>query len=140
MEIPLEELTIQSDKNESGKEVEIEDVHEESHQELKKESFELDISSDQPLPKELRYNFDHSKDLVIGDPSKAVTTRTSLRNICNNFSFVYQIEPKNFKEAKHDDSWTLAMQEELNQFERNNVWNLVLSPSSQSVIGTKWVF
>ena len=32
------------------------------------------------------------------------------------------------------------MQEELNQFERNNVWDLVPRPSSRSVIGTKWVF
>ena len=69
-----------------------------------------------------------------------MTTKTSLRNICNNFAFVSQIEPKNFKEAEHDDFWTLAMQEELNQFERNNVWDLVPRPSSQSVIGTKWVF
>ena len=32
------------------------------------------------------------------------------------------------------------MQEELNQFERNNVWDIVPRSSSQSVIGTKWVF
>ena len=32
------------------------------------------------------------------------------------------------------------MQEELNQFERNEVWELVLRPNDQSVIGTKWVY
>ena len=32
------------------------------------------------------------------------------------------------------------MQEEFNPFERNEVWELVLRPSDQSVIGTKWVF
>ena len=32
------------------------------------------------------------------------------------------------------------MQEELNQFKRNEVWELALRPSNQSVIGTKWVF
>ncbi|GMI86883.1 cysteine-rich RLK (RECEPTOR-like protein kinase) 8 [Hibiscus trionum] len=32
------------------------------------------------------------------------------------------------------------MQEELNQFERSNVWTLVERPSNQSTIGTKWVF
>nr|CAN78412.1 hypothetical protein VITISV_023930 [Vitis vinifera] len=32
------------------------------------------------------------------------------------------------------------MQEELNQFERSEVWELVPRPSNQSVIGTIWVF
>ncbi|GJV90374.1 retrovirus-related pol polyprotein from transposon TNT 1-94 [Tanacetum coccineum] len=34
----------------------------------------------------------------------------------------------------------IAMQEELNQFVANDVWELVPLPISQSVIGTKWVF
>ncbi|GJT94424.1 retrovirus-related pol polyprotein from transposon TNT 1-94 [Tanacetum coccineum] len=37
-------------------------------------------------------------------------------------------------------SWVIAMQEELNQFVANDVWDLVPLPMSQSVIGTKWVF
>ncbi|KAK6162258.1 hypothetical protein DH2020_002099 [Rehmannia glutinosa] len=32
------------------------------------------------------------------------------------------------------------MQEELNQFERNDVWELLPCPPSQTIIGTKWVF
>ncbi|KAK6124639.1 hypothetical protein DH2020_041627 [Rehmannia glutinosa] len=32
------------------------------------------------------------------------------------------------------------MQEELNQFEMNDVWELVPCPPSQTIIGTKWVF
>ncbi|KAK6148326.1 hypothetical protein DH2020_019238 [Rehmannia glutinosa] len=32
------------------------------------------------------------------------------------------------------------MQEELNHFERNKVWELVQRPTHQNVIGTKWVF
>nr|GEW86229.1 retrovirus-related Pol polyprotein from transposon TNT 1-94 [Tanacetum cinerariifolium] len=32
------------------------------------------------------------------------------------------------------------MQEELNQFVSNDVWDLVPLPMSQSIIGTKWVF
>ena len=32
------------------------------------------------------------------------------------------------------------MQEELSQFERNNVWTLVKRPKDYSIIGTKWVF
>ena len=32
------------------------------------------------------------------------------------------------------------MQEELNQFERNQVWKLVDRPNDHPIIGTKWVF
>ncbi|GJZ18774.1 retrovirus-related pol polyprotein from transposon TNT 1-94 [Tanacetum coccineum] len=50
------------------------------------------------------------------------------------------MEPKNVNEALKDESWVVAMQEELNQFVANDVWELVPLPISQSVIGTKWVF
>ena len=39
-----------------------------------------------------------------------------------------------------NDSWIIAMQDELNQFERNEVWKLVPRPNDHLVIGTKWVF
>ena len=89
--IPLEELTIQSDKKESGKEIEIEEVHEESHQEHQEEPLQLDISSGQPLTKEWRYNPDHPKDLIICDPSKGVTTITSLKNIVTTLLLFYKL-------------------------------------------------
>ncbi|GKE15289.1 retrovirus-related pol polyprotein from transposon TNT 1-94 [Tanacetum coccineum] len=50
------------------------------------------------------------------------------------------IEPKNIKEAIQDESWTMAMQEELNQFKTNDVWSLVPPPKNQTIISTKWVF
>ncbi|GJY16346.1 retrovirus-related pol polyprotein from transposon TNT 1-94 [Tanacetum coccineum] len=50
------------------------------------------------------------------------------------------IEPKNIKEAIIDESWTMAIQEGLNQFVTNDVWSLVPPPKNQTVIGTKWVF
>ena len=67
----------------------------------------------------------HPLDNIIGDISKGVTTRHSLKDLCNNMAFVSLIEPKNFEEAIIDDHWIIAMQEELNQFERNDVWELV---------------
>ena len=50
------------------------------------------------------------------------------------------IEPKNVSEALKDESWIMAMQEELNQFKTNDVWELVPSPRNMTIIGTKWVF
>ncbi|GKE02150.1 retrovirus-related pol polyprotein from transposon TNT 1-94, partial [Tanacetum coccineum] len=50
------------------------------------------------------------------------------------------IEPKNVKEAIQDESWTMAMQEELNQYKTNDVWSLVPPSNNQTIIGTKLVF
>jgi len=50
------------------------------------------------------------------------------------------IEPTTVDEALSDDGWILAMQEELNQFQRNDVWDLVPKPLQKNNIGTKWVF
>ena len=43
------------------------------------------------------------------------------------------------EQALEDPDWVIAMQEELNNFTRNEVWSLVERPK-QNVIGTKWVF
>ena len=53
---------------------------------------------------------------------------------------ISQIEPKNIEEALQDDSWITAMQEELEQFDRNEVWTLIPKPQDQSTIRTRWVF
>ena len=58
----------------------------------------------------------------------------------SHVDFLSKIKPKNSKETSTDDYWIIAMQEQLNQFERNEVWKLVPRPSDQSIIGTKWVF
>ena len=96
--------------------------------------------SSQDLHKDWKFVINHSQDQIIGNPSNGVRTRSSLRNICNNLAFISQIEPKNLKDALIDENWMIAMQEELNQFERSGVWELVPRPQNQSVIGTRWVF
>ncbi|KAL2340625.1 hypothetical protein Fmac_008565 [Flemingia macrophylla] len=93
-----------------------------------------------PLPKEWRTSRGLSLDNVIGDIEKEVSTRHSLNNFCKIMAFVSQIEPKTNEDAIQDEFWQLAMQEELNQFERNQVWDLVHEPKHHPVLGTKWVF
>ncbi|XP_042972981.1 uncharacterized protein LOC122304782, partial [Carya illinoinensis] len=66
---------------------------------------------------------------------KTLTVQESMHVV-----FDEQIEPKNIDDALLDESWILAMQEELNQFERNDVWTLVPRPKNYTIIGTKWVF
>jgi hypothetical protein len=52
---------------------------------------------------------------------------------------VSSIEPYRVEDALRDSNWMLTMQEELNNFTRNEVWHLVPRPN-QNVVGTKWVF
>ncbi|GKF42096.1 retrovirus-related pol polyprotein from transposon TNT 1-94 [Tanacetum coccineum] len=47
-------------------------------------------------------------------------------------------EPKNIKEAMADSAWIEAMQEELYQFDRLQVWELVDKPFGKNVIKLKW--
>ncbi|GJS25906.1 retrovirus-related pol polyprotein from transposon TNT 1-94 [Tanacetum coccineum] len=81
----------------------------------------------------------HPLDQVIGNLNQR-TLRSQAQDHSNFFCFISTIEPKNVNEALKDESWVVAMQEELNQFVANDVWDLVPLPMSQSVIGTKWVF
>jgi hypothetical protein len=43
------------------------------------------------------------------------------------------------EDALRYPDWVLAMQEEINNFTRNEVWHLVACPN-QNVVGYKWVF
>jgi hypothetical protein len=49
------------------------------------------------------------------------------------------MEPFKVKDALRDPGWVVALQEELNNFKRNQVWSLV-ERSKQNVVGSKWVF
>ena len=47
---------------------------------------------------------------------------------------------KKVDDALENEYWISFMQAELNQFEINQVWELVLRPSRVTIIGIKWVF
>ena len=49
-------------------------------------------------------------------------------------TFLSQIELESFEEVKTNESQIFVMKEELNQFERNDVWELVPSYIDQSII------
>ena len=82
---------------------------------------------------------DHPVDNILRSIQRGVTTRSRLANFCEHYSFVSSLEPLRVEEALDDSDWVMAMQEELNNFTRNEVWSLVERPK-QNVIGTKWVF
>ena len=63
----------------------------------------------------------HDKEDIIGEVNEGVRTRRQLANLISYTCYTSQIKPKKVDEALNDEFWVLAMQEELNQFERNEV-------------------
>jgi hypothetical protein len=64
---------------------------------------------------------DHPVNTILGDIHKGVTTRSRVAHFCEQYSFVSSIEPYRVEDALRDSDWVLAMQEELNNFTRNEV-------------------
>jgi hypothetical protein len=64
---------------------------------------------------------DHSVNSILGDIHKGVTTRSRVAHFCEHYSFVSSIEPYRVEDVLRDPDWVLAMQEELNNFTRNEV-------------------
>jgi hypothetical protein len=78
---------------------------------------------------------DHPVNSILSDIRKGVTTRSRVAHFCEHYYFVSSIEPYRVKDALRDSDWVLAIQEELNNFTRNEVWHLVPHPN-QNVVGT----
>ncbi|GJY83389.1 retrovirus-related pol polyprotein from transposon TNT 1-94 [Tanacetum coccineum] len=59
---------------------------------------------------------------------------------CYFDAFLTSVEPKNFKQAMTEPSWIDAMQEEIHEFERLEVWELVPCPDKVFLIKLKWIY
>ena len=79
---------------------------------------------------------------VIGSLADGVQTRSQSGHVneCLYSCFISQIEPKNVAMALNEPSWVDAMHEELNQFEKLMVWQLVELPKGKKSLDTRWVF
>jgi hypothetical protein len=64
---------------------------------------------------------DHPVNSILGDIHKGVTTQSRVAHFCEHYSFVSSIEPYRVEDALRDSDWVLAIQEELNNFTRNEV-------------------
>nr|GEV25138.1 Gag-Pol polyprotein [Tanacetum cinerariifolium] len=97
----------------------------------------------QQHPSEHRWTKDHLLEQVIGNPTQSITTRRQLETdgeMCMFSLIMSRTEPKNIKEAMYDSAWIEAMQEEIHQFKRLDVWELVDSPLCKNVINMKWLW
>ena len=111
---------------------------------------ELDPSYDPNYPPLIKWTRDHPISQIVGNVSEKVLTRSQVKakqtslfskvEFCMYNSFVSKVEPKTVNSALDHSDWVQAMQDELNEFERNKVWRLIPTPKDASVVGLKWVF
>jgi hypothetical protein len=84
----------------------------------------------------------HSPQQIIGNLNERVTrsSRSAHLSYFINTIFVALFESQDVRHALSNSSWVNAMHEELENFEKNQVWTLVEPPRDVNVIRTKCVF
>jgi hypothetical protein len=98
-----------------------------------------EVASRQEPPR--RVQMDHPTSRIIDD----INERTTRSRVPNNSrfahdAFVATFEPKDIGHALSYHNWVNSMHEELENFERNQVWELFDPPPGCKPIGTKWVW
>ncbi|GJS93406.1 retrovirus-related pol polyprotein from transposon TNT 1-94 [Tanacetum coccineum] len=74
-------------------------------------------------------------------PNKDSTSHGSSSNVrLIHTPLEHIVELKNFKQAMTEPSWIDAMQEEIHEFERLEVWELVPCPDNMFLIKLKWIY
>nr|GEU99096.1 integrase, catalytic region, zinc finger, CCHC-type, peptidase aspartic, catalytic [Tanacetum cinerariifolium] len=76
----------------------------------------------------------HSEASSSGDISSTEST------YCLYSSVLSKVEPKNFKSTITKDCWFQAMQDEIHEFDRLQVWELVPQPDYVMIITLKWIY
>nr|GEW89023.1 hypothetical protein [Tanacetum cinerariifolium] len=126
-------LIISQDFGESPKTPHFHDdpLHESLHEKSTSQGSSSNVRPIDTLFKSLgRWTKDHPIANVNGDPSCFVSTRKQLQTDamwCYFDAFLTSVEPKKYKQAMIKPSWINAMQEEIYEFERLQVWELVSS-------------
>ncbi|GJR97614.1 retrovirus-related pol polyprotein from transposon TNT 1-94 [Tanacetum coccineum] len=90
-----------------------------------------------------KWTKDHPLTNVIGNPSRPVSTRKQLETNamwCYFDAFLTSVELKNFKQAILEPLWIAAMQEEIYEFKRLEVWELVPYPDKVMLIKLKLIY
>nr|GFB06339.1 retrovirus-related Pol polyprotein from transposon TNT 1-94 [Tanacetum cinerariifolium] len=102
------------------------------------------VQTDHPLPhNNSKWTKDHPLNNIIGQLDRPVSTRLQLREqalFCYYDAFLTSVEPKTYKEALTQSCYIKAMQEELHEFERLEVCELVPRPDKVMVITLKWIY
>ncbi|GJW33439.1 ribonuclease H-like domain-containing protein, partial [Tanacetum coccineum] len=75
----------------------------------------------------------------VGEAKVFRLPRLNVREVKTD-AFLTAVEPKTYKDALNQACWIEAMQEELNEFERLELWELVPRLDKVMVITLKWIY
>jgi hypothetical protein len=125
-----EDEQVQESKNEDSESDEDSDTQTDSNQQSTTNSSSRIIQKNHPASQ------------IIGENDKGVQTRRKLIKTTEQYhiALISMLEPKNFNEDNKDDHWVKAMNEELDQIEKNNTWEMVQRPEGKNIIVSKWIF
>lgn len=102
-------------------------------------TFELEIKEleekREPLGIRRLMEKDHPTYKILGDIKENVKTRSFHKH--GLVTLISQVKHSNIDEALEDESWVEAMEEELEQFHKNDVWKLMELPQNKNAIGAK---
>ncbi|GJY78251.1 retrovirus-related pol polyprotein from transposon TNT 1-94 [Tanacetum coccineum] len=103
-----------------------------------KTSIELPFDPNMPALEDYRI-FDFSRDDEDDGEIRDLHQLNTNKKMVKEFGGTWE-EPKKVIHTLNDPSWIDAMQEEILQFELQEVWTLVDLPNGKRVISSKWVF
>nr|GEV42760.1 hypothetical protein [Tanacetum cinerariifolium] len=99
---------------------------------------------DHQIPQHNRkWTKDHQLDNIIGQLTRSVSTRLQLHEQALFWyydAFLTSVEPKTYKDALTQSCYIEVIQEELNEFKRLKVWEIVPQPNKAMVITLKWIY
>ncbi|GKD41307.1 retrovirus-related pol polyprotein from transposon TNT 1-94, partial [Tanacetum coccineum] len=90
-----------------------------------------------------KWTKDHPLENITDELNRPVSTRLQLHEqalFCYYDAFLTAVEPKTYKDTLTQSYWIEAMQEDLNEFERLRVWELVPRLDKVMVITLKWIY
>ncbi|GJT28979.1 retrovirus-related pol polyprotein from transposon TNT 1-94 [Tanacetum coccineum] len=116
-----------------------------SDQSSSSDSIHTNVPPDHQISKHNnKWTKDHPLENIIGELARIqfhkATTTMCQALFCYYDAFLTVVEPKTYKDALTQACWIEAMQEELNEFERLEVWELVPRPDKVMVITLKWIY
>jgi len=107
------------------------DIEEETNEASKENTIDKEKTPSRYVQK------NHPESQIKGEKGSRVQTRRTLTGTSIYLALLSSTEPHNVNEARKYECWVKAMDEELDQIEKNDTWGLVPRPHDKNVIGTK---